>query len=84
MLPSQPPEPPQLFGLGMQSTSSCGASTGSVPVAMNTADSIDCVAENAQHEPQPPWSFVGVTAPFVRQSTEAGRSAGVMPASNFM
>ena len=45
-------------------------------VAMNTADSTDSVDENAQHEPQPPWFFAGVTTPLVRQSTEAGKELG--------
>ena len=30
----------------------------------------------AQQEPQPPWSFTGVTAPFVRQSI---RSLNILP-----
>ena len=50
--PPQPPEPPQCFGLGAQSTYSCGASLSSLPVALATADSIVSVAEKAQHEPQ--------------------------------
>ena len=32
------------------------------------APSTDPVVEKAQHEPQPPWFFTGVTAPLVRQS----------------
>jgi len=29
-------------------------------------------AEKAQHEPQPPWFFTPVTAPFYLQSRESG------------
>ena len=64
-----PLNPLSVAPCGIQSTSSCGESTGSCPVAMKTADSIDSVAEKAQQEPHPPWFLVGVTAPFVRQST---------------
>jgi hypothetical protein len=32
------------------------------------------VVEKAQHEPQPPWFFTLLTTPFLRQSTEFGRS----------
>lgn len=29
------------------------------------------MAENAQHEPQLPWSLIALTAPFVRQSSSS-------------
>ena len=47
---------------------------------MATADSIDSVPANAQHEPQPPWFFTGVTTPAARQSTDAGSAAAAAAA----
>jgi hypothetical protein len=41
-----------------------------------TCDSRTSVAENAQQEPQPPWSFTGEQAPLARQSIDEGSWQG--------
>ena len=43
------------------------------------------MAEKAQQEPQLPWSFTPVTAPFLPQSTESGRlSVGACAPEHFL
>ena len=43
------------------------------PVFRKTAPSVEPVVEKAQHEPHWPWSFTGVTAPFVVLRSGRGR-----------
>ena len=64
--PWQPVEVP--LPLSVQSVTCCSEKERSVPLAIWKRPSKAPTAENAQHEPQPPWSFTGVTAPFERQS----------------
>jgi len=42
---------------------------------MKLIPSNDPVVEKAQHEPHWPWFLIGVTAPAVTQSTEAGKAS---------
>nr|CAB3481713.1 unnamed protein product [Digitaria exilis]CAB3483790.1 unnamed protein product [Digitaria exilis] len=59
-----------------QSTSCCSDSEVRFLVLMALTPSTAAIVENAQHEPHWPWSLTSVTAPFWRQSTDAGRSRG--------
>ena len=70
-----PPLQPWFPNEDEQSTSYCSEYEVSFPVAMNSAPSTAPVVEKAQHDPHCPWSFTGVTAPLVVQSTEAGISS---------
>ena len=68
--PLQPSSP-----LWSHETRSCSESEVSVPDAIAYAPSTEPVVEKAQHEPQRPWFFTGVTAPAVTQSTASGSAA---------
>ena len=73
-----PPMQPRL--VRSHETICCGASVYVTASSRIASDSICSVALKAQHDPHCPWFITGVTAPFVRQSTDAG-GAGVPGAS---
>ena len=56
-----------------QSTSCWSDKLNKLPVLRNQALSQVEIAENAQQEPQEPWSLIGFTAPLSLQSIEMNR-----------
>merc|ERR1719329_655373 len=58
-----------------QSTSCCSDIEVKEPVPICHAPSMPPVVEKAQQLPHWPWSFTGVTAPWVVQSTDAASSS---------
>ena len=52
-----------------QSTSCCSLKDNRFPVPIYRAPSRNPVVESVRHEPQESWFFMGVTAPFLVQST---------------
>uniref|UniRef100_J3MV84 Uncharacterized protein n=1 Tax=Oryza brachyantha TaxID=4533 RepID=J3MV84_ORYBR len=73
-LSMRPPLQPALPLLVSQSTSCCSDSAVRLLVRMALIPSTAAIVEKAQQLPHWPWSFTAPTAPFCRQSTEAGTS----------
>ena len=78
MLPPWQPMHPHFSHRDVESheTSSCSESETSLPVLMANAPSMPPMVEKAQHEPQSPWSLMGVTLPAATQSTDLFVAAG--------
>jgi len=69
----RPPLHPSLPSSVEQSTSCYSERDSNFPDLIYHLPSIAPVEEKAQQEPHYPWSFNGVTAPEVRQSTDSGK-----------
>ena len=67
--PWQPPVPPHLCGLGVQSKMNCSDSSSSRPVRSAQCDSSVSVEAKAQQDPHWPWFFTYV----VQGGREGGR-----------
>jgi len=78
---SPPLQPDSLLS---QSTICCSDKLNSFPFFIAHCDSSAPAAENAQQDPHWPWSFTGLTTPFVRQSTLAAVSSATGSASSFL